>query len=135
MQVVWLNVTNGDEGYPNKEYTVVTGIVDLDDYSDSDVEKEVRGYYESLEQMCESYNVPVKCWTDLDQIIAECIFELWENFSSHEMFTKEGAIKFAEQYMKEAEQDDTVKKGALFDMCIDKTDNQTYSITNEVVIW
>lgn len=41
VQVVWLDTVEGDEGYPNKEYTVVTGRVYLNDYTDEDIEMEI----------------------------------------------------------------------------------------------
>lgn len=99
VQVVWLDIVEGDEGYPNKEYTVVTGSVYLNDYTDEDIEMEICGYYDSIEQMCESYDIPFECWKELDSIIAECIFESWENFDSHRMYTKEDAISFAREQM------------------------------------
>ena len=106
VQVVWLDTVSGDEGYPDKEYTVVTGIVDLDDYSEEDIKTEISCYYDSIQQMCDSYNTPFECWKELDQVIAECIFESWENFSSHGMFTEEEAIKFAEKYMEKENKND-----------------------------
>lgn len=99
IEVVWLDTVKGDPGYPDKEYTVVTGSVYLDDYSDEEIEMEIIGYCDSIEQMCESYGISFECWKELDSIIAECIFESWENFDSHGMFTKEDAITFAKEQM------------------------------------
>ena len=60
---------------------------------------EICGYYNSIKQMCESYDISFECWKELDGIIAECIFESWENFDSHGMYTKEDAIKFTKEWM------------------------------------
>ena len=99
IEVVWLDTVKGDPGWPDKEYTVVTGSVYLDNYSDEEIEMEITGYYDSIEQMCESYGISFECWKELDSIIAECIFESWENFDSHGMFTEEDAIAFAKEQM------------------------------------
>lgn len=99
VQVVWLDLARGDEGYPDKHFTVVTGTVCLDDYTYEDIETEICSYYDSVQQMCESYGVPSERWQELDDIVAECIFESWENFTSHGLYTKADAVKFAEEWM------------------------------------
>ena len=46
VEIVWLDTVEGDPGYPDKEYTVKSAYIDLDDYNMSEKEIAISGYYE-----------------------------------------------------------------------------------------
>ena len=98
IEKVWLDIVEGDQGYPNKEYTVKTAFVDLNDYTRKEYEIAISGYYDSLEELETLYT---ESESDLDQIIAECIFEEMNDGSAttHGMMTEEEANTFIEKYI------------------------------------
>ena len=98
IEKAWLNIIEDDPGYPNKEYTVKTAIVDLNDYTRKEYEIAISGYYDSLgelETLC------IESENDLDQIIAECIFEEMNDGSAttYGVMTEEKANAFIEKYI------------------------------------
>ena len=94
---VWLDTCKRDPGYPNKEYTVKTAFVDLDDYTEHEKECNICGYYDSLEALREIYK------EDSDQIIAECIFEEMTDGSASttKMMTEKEADEYIQKYISE----------------------------------
>lgn len=101
IEMVWLDICEGDEGYSDKEYVVKTALIDLKDYTEEEMEIAISGYYpdSTLSELKEE-------WGDsLDQLIVECIFEeMTEGSASvHGMFTKEEAENFIKKYIEEGE--------------------------------
>ena len=98
IEKVWLDIAEGDPGYLNKEYTVKTAIVDLNDYTRKEYEIAIGGYYDSLEEL---ETLCIESENDLDQIIAECIFEEMNDGSAttYGMMTEEKANAFIEKYI------------------------------------
>lgn len=97
VETVWLDTVEGDPGYPDKEYTVKSAYIDLDDYSEKEREIAICGYYESLDVVYAEYQDAA------EQIIAECIFEEMTDRSAttYGMMTKEEAETFVKKYIKE----------------------------------
>lgn len=97
IEKVWMDTCNGDPGYPNKEYTVKTAFVDLDDYTEHEKECNICGYYDSLEALREIYK------EDSDQVIAECIFEEMTDGSASTtgMMTEKEADDYIQKYILE----------------------------------
>lgn len=97
IEKVWLDTCKGDPGYPDKEYTVKTALIDLDDYTEHEKECNICGYYDSLEALREIYK------EDSDQIIAECIFEEMTDGSASttEMLTEKEADDYIQKYISE----------------------------------
>ena len=97
IEKVWLDTCKGDPGYPDKEYTVKTALVDLNDYSEKEKEINVSGYYDSLKTLREFYT------DDSDQVIAECIFEEMTDGSASttEMMTEKEADEYIQKYISE----------------------------------
>lgn len=101
IEIVWLDTCEGDEGYPDKEYVVKTALIDLNDYTEEDMEIAISGYYpdSTLSELKEE-------WGDsLDQLIVECIFEeMTEGSASvHGMMTRAEAENFIKKYIEEGE--------------------------------
>lgn len=96
IEMVCLGTCKGDSGYPNKEYTVKTATINLNDYSDYDKECAISAYYHSFDEIYETYGM------DMEQIIAECIFEgMTEGVcQTYGMMTEAKATKFIEDYIK-----------------------------------
>lgn len=97
IEKVWLDTCDGDEGYPDKEYTVKTAWIDLKDYDTHDRECAISGYYDSLEKVYEIYEDAA------ERIIVECIFEEMCNgeCSTHGMMTETEADEFIQKYISE----------------------------------
>ena len=97
IEKVWLDTCKGDPGYPDKEYTVKTALVDLNDYSEKEKEVNVSGYYDSLKALREFYT------DDSDQVIAECIFEEMTDGSASTigMMTEKEADEYIQKYISE----------------------------------
>lgn len=97
IEKVWLDICNGDPGYPDKKYTVKTALVDLNDYTEYEKECNISGYYDSIESLREIYG------DDSDQIIAECIFEEMTDGSASttEMMTEKEADDYIQKYISE----------------------------------
>lgn len=97
VEIVWLDTVEGDPGYPDKEYTVKSAYVDLDDYNEKEREIAISGYYDSLDAVYTEYEDAA------EQIIAECIFEEMTEGSAttYGMMTKEEAEKFVKKYIEE----------------------------------
>lgn len=96
VEIVWLDTVEGDSGYPDKEYTVKSAYVDLDDYDTHDKECAICGYYDSLDAVYTEYE------DGAEQIIAECIFEEMTDGSAttYGMMTREEAEEFVRKYME-----------------------------------
>ena len=60
IEKVWLDICEGDEGYPDKEYTVKSAWIDLNDYSDYEKECAISGYYESMDDNETPYDERIK---------------------------------------------------------------------------
>lgn len=100
IEMVWLDTCEGDEGYPDKEYTVKTAIIDLDDYTEEEKEFFITAYYDgTLDEIRKALG------EYFDQILVECIFEEMTDGSAttHGMMAKEEAIDFIKKYIKERE--------------------------------
>lgn len=97
VEIVWLDTTRGNEGYPDKEYTVKSAYIDLNDYDKKERENAVSGYYPSLDAVYVEYG------DEAEQIIAECIFEEMTDGSAttYGMMTREEAEEFVKNYIKE----------------------------------
>lgn len=97
VEIVWLDAVEGDPGYPDKEYTVKSAYIDLDDYDDNEREIVISGYYDSLDAVYTEYE------DGADQIIAECIFEEMTDGSAttYGMMTREEAENFVKKYIEE----------------------------------
>lgn len=97
VEIVWLDTVKGDPGYPDKEYTVKSAYIDLDDYNMAEKEIAISGYYDSLDAVYTEYEDAA------EQIIAECIFEEMTEGSAttYGMMTKEEAEKFVKKYIEE----------------------------------
>lgn len=55
VEIIWLDTVEGDPGYPDKEYTVKSAYIDLDDYDTHDKECAICGYYDSLDAVYTEY--------------------------------------------------------------------------------
>lgn len=97
IEKVWLDTCKGDPGYPDKEYTVKTALVDLNDYSEKEKEVNVSGYYDSLKALRKFYT------DDSDQVIAECIFEEMTDGSASTTgtMTEKEADEYIQKYISE----------------------------------
>ena len=97
IEIVWLDTVEGDPGYPDKEYTVKSAFVDLNDYDEKEREIAIAGYYDSLEVVYAEYEDAA------EQIIAECIFEEMTegSASTYGMMTREEAEKFVKIYIED----------------------------------
>lgn len=97
IEKIWLDTCKGDPGYPDKEYTVKTALVDLDDYTEHEKECNISGYYDSIELLREIYG------DDSNQIIAECIFEEMTDGSASTtgMMTEKEADEYIQEYISE----------------------------------
>lgn len=98
IQAIWIDTCPKD---PENEYCVCSGIVDLNEWVEEDTETAIVAYYGSIDDMLENYGA---CsLQELDDIVAECIFE--ENFftdsNSHGTFNKDGAVDFIKKWIKE----------------------------------
>lgn len=96
IQIVWLYTAENDAGYPDKDYTVKSAYIDLDDYGMKEKECAICGYYPSLDAVYTEYEDAA------EQIIAECIFEEMTDGSAttYGMMTREEAEKFVNNYIK-----------------------------------
>ena len=91
IQLVWLDTVQGDSGYPDKRYAVVTDEIDLKNFFLHELEQAVAEYYDDLAGMEQQYQLPIG---QLDQLIAECYFEsncLTDSCSIGGVFTEEEA--------------------------------------------
>lgn len=69
IQTIWLDTTKEDKRKGFHEYCVVTGSIDLDDYSEEEMEGYVAAYDYTLNGLREEYG------DDMWSIVAECILE------------------------------------------------------------
>lgn len=93
IEMVWLDVSK-DDMHSDKEYTVKSAWIDLNDYSEHDMECAISGYYKNLQEVRETYHEEAK------QIIAECIFEqMYGDCTTHGMMSKELAEEFIYNYI------------------------------------
>ena len=69
IQAVWLDTTKEDKEKGFHEYCVVTGSIDLEDYSEEEMEGYVAVYDYTLNGLREEYG------DDMWGIVAECILE------------------------------------------------------------
>lgn len=102
VQLVWMDILDNDEAC----YTVVSMEIDLNEYSNDDIEMYISGYaYDSIEDMCKKHNMPIENAHELDELIAECIFEekslCDEYIIAENDMSEEAAIKFVEEWIKE----------------------------------
>lgn len=73
IQLIWLDTTKEDLGHPDREYIVVAAHIELEE---QELENYISGYYDSISDMTNAYNLPLK---DLYPLIAECAFEnIWD---------------------------------------------------------
>lgn len=98
IQLIWLDSTEEDSGYPDRDYVVVAAHIELED---QELENYVSGYYDSISDMMGIYNLPLK---DLYPLIAECAFEnIWDqsgyDFTS-ELLTKTEAEELILTYVE-----------------------------------
>lgn len=95
IEKVWLDTCKGDEGYPDKEYTVKTACINLNNYSAYDIECAISGYYDSMDDIYKQYGM------DIEDIIAECIFEemLDGSATTYGMMTEREADEFIQKYI------------------------------------
>lgn len=96
IEKVCLDTCIGNEGYPDKEYTVKSAWIDLSDYTDYEKECAISGYYESFDEMYEKYGMYI------EDIIAECIFEEMTDGSAttYGIMTEEAADDFIQKYIE-----------------------------------
>ena len=95
IEKVQFDTVEGDPGYPNKNYTVKTAVVDLNDYDQKEQENAICGYYDSLDALYTEYE------DASDQIVAECIFEEMTDGSAttYGMMTEKDADAFIRIYV------------------------------------
>jgi hypothetical protein len=103
IQAVWLDTCGDDKRAENAKdesdnYTVCTGYIDLDLYSDDDKEGSIWSYGYTMDYVKETYG------NDANQIIAECLFEdecLTDSNSISGIVSWDDAKKIIEKYMEE----------------------------------
>lgn len=97
IEIAWLYKVGVMPEYPDKEYTVKSAYIDLDDYDTHDRECAICGYYDSLDVLYTEYE------DASEQIIAECIFEEMTEGSAttYGMMTRGEAEEFVKKYIKE----------------------------------
>ena len=98
IQLIWLDTTEGDSGYPDREHIVVAAHIDL---LETNWELAISGYYESLQQMQECYDgLSIE---ELKPLIAECAFENLNDVSEYDfvsgMLTRQEAENLIEEYI------------------------------------
>ncbi|MBS5368958.1 MAG: hypothetical protein KHY19_05800 [Coprobacillus cateniformis] len=95
IEKVWLDICEGDEGYPDKEYTVKSAWIDLNDYSDYEKECAISGYYESMNDIYDQHIVY------LYYIIELFIFEDMNvcSATTYGMMTEKEADEFIQKYI------------------------------------
>lgn len=98
VEMVWLDLCEGDEGYPDKEYVVKTDLINPSDYTEKEKEIAVSARYpdSTLDELRME-------WGDLfDGLIAECIFEdmMKTTPTVYGMMTKAEAEKFIKEYIE-----------------------------------
>lgn len=102
IQAVWLDTCGDDKRAENAKdesdnYTVCTGYIDLDLYSEEDMEGSVESYGYTMETVKEIYG------DDYKQIIAECLFEdecLTNDHSIARIVSWDDAEKIIKKYME-----------------------------------
>lgn len=103
IEKVWLDTCEGDKGYPDKNYVVKTGFVDLYDYTEFEKECAISSYYSdtSLDYIYRVYG------SDAEQIIAECIFEDMCDGSAwtSEFMTEKEANEYIQNYISSINRD------------------------------
>lgn len=82
IQLIWLDTTKRDTGYPDREYIVVAARIEVDD---DQIEDYIAGFYESTKAMMETYSSSIE---DLYGIIAECAFENISGESGYDFVSK-----------------------------------------------
>lgn len=100
IQVLWIDTCPND---PENDHVVCSGLIDLNDYSDDEIESAVSSYYESYDDMLEKYNTTRENAHELDSIVAECIFEeeCYTDCHSHGSFGKDKAVEYVEKWIEE----------------------------------
>jgi len=80
----------------NNTWTIVADTIDIEEYSEEEIESYVVGYYESLDELIKEYK---KC---SNGVIAECIFEC-TGFGDYELeetvITEAQAVDFIYRYI------------------------------------
>ena len=95
IEMMWLDTTSEDEGYPDHEYIVVSAEVDLNDYDSKDIAAALSSYCYKEDELVAEYGRK-----GADDLIAECIFEDENSFDfESEMMTKDEAERFIERYV------------------------------------
>lgn len=69
IQTVWLDTTQEDKAQGHHEYCIVKGSIDLDDYSEKEMEDCISSYGYTMDSLRQEYG------NDMWGIIAECILE------------------------------------------------------------
>ncbi len=103
IQAVWLDTCGDDKRAENAKdesdnYTVCTGYIDLDLYSEDDKEGSIWSYGYTMDYVKETYG------NAANQIIAECLFEdecLTDGHSIAGVVSWDDAKKIIEKYMEE----------------------------------
>lgn len=77
VQAIWLDTCGDDQRAKNAKddsdnYIVVTDSIDMNEYSNEDIEMAICSYYESIEEMENLYDLNIR---ELDSLVAECAFE------------------------------------------------------------
>lgn len=86
------------ESIVDNKFLLVSTFVDISDYSEEELQVELSGYYDSLDELKEKY----PDINDQKQIAAECIFEqMWNNLNSSYFESEEEAYKYVYEYIKE----------------------------------
>lgn len=66
IQALWIDTCPND---PENDYVVCSGLIDLNDYSDDEIETAISSYYESYDDMLNKYNTQEKMHTSLIQLL------------------------------------------------------------------
>ena len=100
IHALWIDTCPTD---PENDYVVCSSLIDLNEYSDDEIELAVSSYYDSYDDMLKKYSTTRENAHELDSIVAECIFEeeCYTDGHSHGTFTKENAVKYIENWIKE----------------------------------
>ena len=77
IQVIWLDTCKRDTRAVNAKdesdnYIVATDTIDMNYFTDEDIELAICSYYGSIEAMEKSYGMNIR---ELDAVVAECYFE------------------------------------------------------------
>ena len=84
----------------NTIYVVCTAAINLDDYSDEEIQQYVSGYYDSVEELIKEYGFEAAPMIEI-----ECIFEQlpdyeMDNIRDRSFLTYEEAVERAKEFMQ-----------------------------------